>query len=131
MSIHRRSLLLAIPLAGCGPGRPAITEPPKLIHGGWIRDAMQEQPATAAPESVRSLNPSKVWRVTYKGPQDISGIWILYPSETVAFEAIQKINKSMAIRPFYRGAFFVVLDAAGVPQQALGDFQEGVTKALP
>ena len=92
---------------------------------------MLEQPATAAPESVRSLNPSKVWRVTYKGPQDISGIWILYPNETVAFEAIQKINKSMAIRPFYRGAFFVVLDAAGVPQQALGDFQEGVTKALP
>ena len=131
MSIHRRSVLLAIALAGCGPGRPAITEPPKLIHGGWIRDAMQEQPATAAPESVRSLNPSKVWRVTYKGPQDISGIWILYPNETVAFEAIQKINKSMAIRPFYRGAFFVVLDAAGVPQQALGDFQEGVTKALP
>ena len=131
MSIRRRSLLLAIPLAGCGPGRPAITEPPKLIHGGWIRDTMQEQPVTAAPESVRSLNPSKVWRVTYKGPQDISGIWILYPSETVAFEAIQKINKSMAIRPFYRGAFFVVLDAAGVPQQALGDFQEGVTKALP
>ena len=131
MSIHRRSLLLAIPLAGCGPGRPVITEPPKLIHGGWTRDAMLEQPATAAPESVRSLNPSKVWRVTYKGPQDISGIWILYPNETVAFEAIQKINKSMAIRPFYQGAFFVVLDAAGVPQQALGDFQEGVTKALP
>ena len=92
---------------------------------------MQEQEATAAPESVRSLNPSKVWRVTYKGPQDISGIWILYPNETVAFEAIQKINKSIAIRVFYRGAFFVVLDAAGVPQQALGDFQEGVTKALP
>jgi len=92
---------------------------------------MQEQPATAAPESVRSLNPIKVWRVTYKGPQDLSGIWILYPSETVAFEAIQKINKSMAIRVFYRGAVLVVLDAAGVPQQALGDFQEGVTKALP
>jgi len=131
MGIRRRSLLLAIPLAGCGPGRPAVTEPPKLIHGGWIRDAMQEQPATAAPESVRSLNPIKVWRVTYKGPQDLSGIWILYPSETVAFEAIQKINKSMAIRVFYRGAVLVVLDAAGVPQQALGDFQEGVTKALP
>jgi hypothetical protein len=92
---------------------------------------MQELPATAAPESVRSLNPAKVWRVTYKGPQDIAGVWILYPSETVAFEAIQKINKSMAIRPFHRGAFFVVLDAVGVPQQALGDFQEGVMKALP
>ena len=131
MGISRRSLLLAIPLAGCGPARPAVTEPPKLIHGGWIRDAMREEPATAAPESVRVLNPRKVWRVTYKGPHDITGIWILYPSETVAFEAIQKINKSMAIRPFYRGAFFVVLDATGVPQQALGDFQEGVTKALP
>ena len=131
MGIRRRSLLLAIPLFGCAPGRPAVTEPPKLIHGGWIRDAMQEQPPDAAPESVRSLNPSKVWRVTYKGPQDLSGIWILYPNETVAFEAIQKINKKMAIRVFYRGAFLVVLDAAGVPQQALGDFQEGVTKALP
>lgn len=131
MGITRRSLLLAIPLAGCGPARPAVTEPPKLIHGGWIRDAMQEQPAQAAPESVRSLNPIKVWRVTYKGPQDITGIWILYPGETVAFEAIQKINKHKGIRVFYRGAFLVVLDVDGVPPQALGDFQEGVTKALP
>lgn len=87
--------------------------------------------AEAAPESVRSLNPTTIWRVTYKGPHDISGVWIEYPSETVAFEAIQKINKSAAIRPFYRGRFFVVLDAEGVPPQALGDFQEGVTKALP
>jgi hypothetical protein len=55
----------------------------------------------------------------------------LYPGETVAFEAIQKINKNATIRPFYRGAFFVVLDATGVPQQALGDFQEGVSKVLP
>ncbi|MSV31629.1 MAG: hypothetical protein EXQ57_03830 [Bryobacterales bacterium] len=92
---------------------------------------MEEVTAAEAPESVRSLNPNKVWRVTYKGPRDITGIWVLYPNETVAFEAIQKINKSMAIRPFYRGAFFVVLDATGVPAQALGDFQEGVTKALP
>lgn len=131
MGISRRSLLVAIPLAGCGPARPAVTEPPKLVHGGWIRDKMEEVTAAAAPESVRSLNPNKVWRVTYKGPRDITGIWVLYPNETVAFEAIQKINKSMAIRPFYRGAFFVVLDATGVPAQALGDFQEGVTKALP
>ena len=131
MGISRRSLLVAIPLAGCGPARPAVTEPPKLVHGGWIRDKMEEVTAAAAPESVRSLNPNKVWRVTYKGPRDITGTWVLYPNETVAFEAIQKINKSMAIRPFYRGAFFVVLDATGVPAQALGDFKEGVTKALP
>ena len=131
MGISRRSLLVAIPLAGCGPARPAVTEPPKLVHGGWIRDKMEEATAAAAPESVRSLNPNKVWRVTYKGPRDITGIWVLYPNETVAFEAIQKVNKSMAIRPFYRGAFFVVLDATGVPAQALGDFKEGVTKAQP
>jgi|GEM_PF-2448748 len=131
MGISRRSLLVVIPLAGCGPAASDVSEPPKLIHGGWIRDKMDVVSAAEAPESVRTLNPNKVWRVSYKGPQDISGIWILYPSETVAFEAIQKINKSMAIRPFYRGAFFVVLDASGVPPQALGDFQEGVTKALP
>jgi len=92
---------------------------------------MQEQPASAAPESVRTLNPSKVWRVSYKGPQDLAGLWILYPGETVAFEAIQKINKHKGIRVFYRGAFLVIVDAEGVPPQALGDFQEGVTKALP
>jgi hypothetical protein len=131
MGISRRSLLAAIPFAGCGPGRPAVTEPPKLVHGGWSRDIIQEQPPEAAPESVRNLNPTKVWHVTYKGPKDLSGTWILYPSETVAFEAIQRINKTKAIRVFYRGPFLVILEAAGVPQQALGDFQEGVTKALP
>ena len=131
MRISRRSLFLTVPLVACGPQTPAVTEPPKLIHGGWIRESMEEQPAVAAPESVRALNPVKVWRVKYKGPQDIAGTWILYPSETVAFEAIQKINKGPAIRPFYRGAFFVVLDAEGVPPQSLGDFQEGVVKALP
>jgi hypothetical protein len=130
MGIPRRSVFLGIGLLSCGPVKPAVTEPPKLIHGGWIRETMEEQ-AAAAPESIRGLNPTKVWRVTYKGPQDISGLWILYPGETVAFEAIQKINKNATIRPFYRGSFFVVLDATGVPQQALGDFQEGVLKALP
>ncbi|MFN0100916.1 MAG: hypothetical protein ACKV2U_02380 [Bryobacteraceae bacterium] len=131
MRISRRTVLLAIPLAGCGPSQSAATEPPKMIHGGWARETMEEQPATAVPESIRSLNPTKVWRVTYKGPQDITGLWILYPSETVAFEAIQKLNKNLSIRPFYRGMFLVVLDATGVPPQALGDFQEGVAKALP
>lgn len=131
MRISRRNVFFVAALAACGPAKVAVTEPPKLIHGGWIREKMEELPATAAPESVRSLNPTKVWRVQYKGPQDIGGLWILYPSETVAFEAIQKINKNATIRPFFRGAFFVVLDATGVPPQALGDFQEGVVKAIP
>lgn len=131
MRISRRTVFLVLPLAACGPGAPAVTEPPKLIHGGWIREAMQEATVEAAPESIRSLNPLRVWRVKYKGPQDISSLWILYPSETVAFEAIQKMNKGLPVRPFYRGAFFVVLDAQGAPAQALGDFQEGVAKALP
>lgn len=131
MRISRRFLLLGIPLAACGPATPAVTEPPPLIHGGWQRESLEAIPASFAPESVRSLTPTKVWRVKYKGPQDIAGVWILYPNDTVAFEAMQKINKNRAIRPFYRGSFFVVLDAEGVPAQALGDFQEGVTKALP
>ena len=96
-----------------------------------MRDTMTEETVAAAPESIRGLNPVKVWRVKYKGPQDISTLWIQYPSETVAFEALQKMNKGLPLRPFYRGPFFVVLDAAGVPPQALGDFQEGVIKALP
>lgn len=83
------------------------------------------------PESVRTLEPVKAWRAVYTGPHDIRGIWVLYPGQTVAFEAIQKINKSPAIRPFFRGSFFVVLEAEDVPPQTLGDFQEGVTKALP
>lgn len=131
MRISRRSLFLAIPLTACGPVSPAATEPPKLIHGGWVREMMEEAPESAAPENLRSLNPGKVWRVKYKGPQDISGIWLQFPSETVAFEAFQRLAKGPKIRPFYRRAFFVILDAEGVPPQALGDFQEGVTKALP
>jgi hypothetical protein len=131
MRIPRRTLFLVATLISCGPAKSQLPEPPKQIHGGWVRQTMEEQPATAAPVSVRSLNPTKVWRVQYKGPQDITGLWILYPSETVAFEAIQKINKNPTIRPFFRGPFFVVLEADGVPPQALGDFQEGVTKALP
>lgn len=131
MRISRRTLFLSIPIAACGPSQPGAAEPPATIHGGWTRETMEAIPAEAAPESVRSLNPLRVWHVKYKGPHDISGMWILYPGETVAFEAIQKINKSPAIRPFYRGRFFVVLDAVDVPPQALGDFQEGVTQALP
>jgi hypothetical protein len=131
MQISRRSLFLLPVLASCGPSTPAISEPPPTIHGGWKRTALEELPAAGAPESVRSLTPLKVWRVSYQGPHDISATWILYPGETVAFEAIQKINKGPSIRPFYRGPHFVVLHAEGVPPQALGDFQEGVTKALP
>lgn len=116
---------------GCGGGKPTVTEPPSQVHGGWTRDRMEEKTAADVPASLQSLHPNKVWRVTYKGPHDIAGLWIQYPSETVAFEALQKTNKGPAIRPFYRGAYFVILDAEGVPPQALGDFQEGVTKALP
>ena len=131
MQISRRTVFLLISMAGCGPKVPAVMEPPKLIHGGWSRDSAEEATVEAVPESVRSLNPMKVWRVRYVGPQDMTGVWILYPNETVAFEAIQKINKGPAIRPFQRGAHFVVLDAVNKPQQALGDFQEGVAKAIP
>ncbi len=131
MRISRRSVIFIIPITACGPTKPRISEPPKLIHGGWIRESMETQPPASVPESLRSLPPTSVWRVTYRGPQNITGLWILYPNETVAFEAIQKINKNATIRPFFRGPFFVVLDATGIPPQALGDFQEGVTKALP
>jgi len=135
MRISRRSLFLvsssAVTLVSCGSGPAAASEPPPQVHGGWTRGNLQVLTAADAPESLRTLNPTKVWRVTYKGPQDITGLWILYPHETVAFEAIQKIRKGPAIRPFFRGAFLVVLDAEGIPPQALGDFQEGVTKALP
>lgn len=131
MPFSRRCLFLLPLLPACGPSTPAVTEPPPAIHGGWKRASLQELAPTDAPESVRSLTPVKLWRVSYQGPQDISATWILYPGETVAFEAIQKINKGPAIRPFYRGPHFVVLHAEGVPPQALGDFQEGVTKALP
>lgn len=131
MRISRRSIFLALPLAACGPMQSGSSEPPKMIHGGWMRESMEEQPASAAPESVRTLNLTKIWRVRYRGPYDIAGLWILYPGDAVAFEAFQKINKGPAIRPFYRGSFLVVLEAAGIPAQAFGDFQEGVTKAIP
>lgn len=124
-------LLAAVLLSGCGGGKPAATEPPAQVHGGWTRDRMEEATAADVPASLQSLHPNKLWRVTYKGPHDITGLWIQYPSETVAFEALQKTNKGPAIRPFHRGPFFVILQAEGVPPQALGDFQEGVTKALP
>ncbi|HEU0122158.1 MAG TPA: hypothetical protein VFQ91_16635 [Bryobacteraceae bacterium] len=124
-------LLAAALLPGCGPSQSTAAEPPPQVHGGWTRDRMEEKTAADVPASLQSLHPNKVWRVTYKGPHDISGLWIQYPNETVAFEALQKTNKGPAIRPFYRGGLFVILDADGVPPQALGDFQEGVTKALP
>lgn len=131
MRISRRAVFVLGVLVSCGPGQPAVTEPPKIIHGGWVREAMDVKTAADVPESLKTLKPTTVWHVTYKGPQDISGLWILYPGETVAFEAMQKMNKSAAVWPFHRGAFFVALDTAGLPPQALGDFQEGVSKVLP
>ena len=131
MRYRRRSLFFLLPLVSCTSGPPRASEPPNLIHGGWIREKSDLVTPADAPQSLQSLNPVKVWRVKYRGPQDITAIWILYPHETVAFEAMQKMNKGPAVRPFQRGAFFVVLDAAGIPAQALGDFQEGVIKALP
>jgi hypothetical protein len=131
MDLLRRILLsAAMPAMLSCIGGPAVTEPPKLIHGGWVRFAMDEAGPDAVPESVRGLRVEKVWKATYKGPQDISGVWILFPGETVAFEAFQRFAKNPAQRPFFRGAFLVVLNAEGVPPQALGDFQEGVAKAI-
>jgi len=131
MDLLRRTVLTvaAAAMMSCGGG-PSATEPPKLVHGGWVRFAMDEAGPEVVPESVRGLRAEKIWKATYKGPQDISGVWIQYPGETVAFEAFQRFAKNPAQRPFFRGAFFVVLNAEGVPPQALGDFQEGVAKAI-
>ncbi len=131
MDLLRRALLTAAVAAmmSCVSG-PAVTEPPKLIHGGWVRYAMDEAGPEAVPESVRGLRVEKIWKVTYKGPQDINGVWIQFPGDTVAFEAFQRFAKNPAQRPFFRGPYLVVLNAEGVPPQALGDFQEGVAKAI-
>ena len=131
MDLLRRAVLSAAAAAmvSCGGG-PAVTEPPKLIHGGWIRQTLTEAGPDVLQEKLRTLRHDKIWKVAYKGPQDITGIWVLYPGDTVAFEAIQRLNKGPSMRPFTRGPFLVILDAEGVPPQALGDFQEGVAKAI-
>lgn len=131
MDLLRRILLSAgsAAMLSCVSG-PAVTEPPKLIHGGWVRYEMREAGPETLQEKLRTLRHDKIWKATYKGPQDITGIWVLYPGDTVAFEAIQRLNKGPAMRPFTRGPFLVILDTEGVPPQALGDFQEGVAKAI-
>jgi len=131
MDLLRRVLLTAAAAAtmSCGGG-PAVTEPPAAIHGGWERSAMTEAGPDVLQEKLRTLRHEKIWKVSYKGPQDVTGIWVMYSGETVAFEAMQRLNKGPSIRPFTRGPFLVMLDAEGVPPQALGDFQEGVAKAI-
>lgn len=131
MKTTRRSILSGISvLAACGTGASGPAEPPLQVHGGWTRIAMEEATAEALPATVRMLQPIKVWKVSYRGPQDIKGVWAQFANDTVAFEAFQKVSKGPSIRPFYRGRAFVVLDAEDTPQQALGDFQEGVSKSI-
>jgi len=43
---------------------------------------------------------------------------------------LQKLNKGPSIWPIRIGPVFLVLQAEGIPRQALGDFQEGVVKAI-
>jgi hypothetical protein len=117
-------------LGACGPSTPALQEPPALVHGGWVRQSLADAAPADVPESIRPLRAEKIWKAGYRGPRDISGLWIRYPNETVAFEAFQKISKNPSIRVFRRGPFFVILETRDVPPQKLGDFEEGVIKAI-
>jgi hypothetical protein len=120
--------LAACSLAACSPAGPA--EPPKLVHGGWKLEATAVKPATEAPESIASLKPVRILDTTYIGPQDIQARWIEFSNDTVAFEAMQKLRKTPEFMAFNRGPFLILLTRGDLPSQALGDFAEGVGKAI-
>jgi hypothetical protein len=131
MHSDRRAVCLCfLSLFGCTSPAPALTEPPALIHGGWSREAFSEITAAELPASIRSVRAEKIWRARYRGPRDIDSIWVRYPNETAAFDAFQRFSKTPAIRLYRRGSYLVLLDTEGVPPQKLGDFEEGISKAI-
>ncbi|MFO0503664.1 MAG: hypothetical protein ACK527_15845, partial [Acidobacteriota bacterium] len=70
------------------------------------------------------------WRATYHGPQDIEATFYRFPSNTEAFEVLQKWKKAPGEITFHDGAFLVVIPPQNVPKQAAGDFAEGVLTAV-
>lgn len=92
--------------------------------------ATEAKAVTEAPESVAALKPVRILDTTYVGPQDIKARWIEFGNDTVAFEAMQKLRKTAEHMAFNRGPFLILLERGDLPSQSLGDFAEGVGKAI-
>lgn len=125
--MQRLLLLPVLLLAACaGPAVPATQEPPKQVPGGWT---LASATPLTAPFPL-AIQPAQSWRTTYHGPQDIQATFYRFPSNTEAFEVLQKWKKAPGEITFHDGAFLVVIPPQEVPKQAAGDFAEGVLTAI-
>ncbi len=123
----RLLLLLLVFLAGCGAtSAPAILEPPKQVRGGWTLASA----ATPTETFPLAIQPAQSWRTTYSGPQDVAADFYRFNSNTEAFEVLQKWKKAPGEITFHDGTFLVVIPPQNVPEQATGDFVEGVMAAI-
>ena len=130
----RRTLIpILILLAGCGKRqRPGEISLPAAVDGGWTLQSTGKLPNESAPEAARQLGVMETMEGHYTGPSNIRVIVYRMPTETVAFELIQKWRPEPGTLLFHTGPYLVViaLEEGEGDRKQLDTFAKGFERAL-
>jgi hypothetical protein len=124
--------LLGLCLAACGDSKAAsdIPEPPGTVESGWNRVGMEAPPVEQSPEAIRTLNPRRRLRTSYRNYVGTALVEaFLMPSQASAFEAEQKWRKEPGSIAFHRGNLFVICSSPTEPTGSVLNFSRNLEKA--
>lgn len=121
---RRAWLLGAAGVAACTSSK--VEGPPALpkYAGDWT---LETGPVTT--EGVVSAEGA--WAYAYSGNPAMKLVLYEMPSQTVAFDAVQKWRAEAGKLAFYKGAYFGIVDSQGANHTTLNRFAESIRSSLP
>jgi hypothetical protein len=112
-------------LAACGPARePSAPALPKQA-ARWTLDS------DAHPVADRVGAATTAWRWTFSGTPSMRLTGYAMPSETSAFDALQKWRAEPGKLAFYYGRYFYLAESPGAGFKDLNEFRTALAPAKP
>lgn len=118
-------LMLTIAGAGCGPAREDSAPALPAQNGRWTLAGV----ATPVPDRVGAAKAA--WRATYAGTPPVTLTVYGMPSETNAFDALQRWRPAPGKLAFYKGRYFCIAESDGAAFPDLNAFTTGLQASLP
>ena len=118
------SLLFAILLTACGPGRLSAPDLPESVAPGWKRTPMTET-ENGTENGVRHC-----FATRYSGPGTADLSLCHYQVEAAAFDALQRTPAAAQAVKFQEGNWFVLIKWKDAPKASLTALIRTIQKSL-
>lgn len=119
------AILCVVALLSACAAPPRLTMPP-AIEGGWT---LAGEASATAPDEIAKLGVTAAKTYRYTGPVEVNVAVYEMTSDTVAFEAFQKLRVPPNGMPFYKKRWLVV-PTTSQPAPGLAGFARALQASL-